>query len=71
MGCLDLDLGRPRTFCAPSTMLPNDNCGKGDEAAAAQLSLLSENPTVYGPVMAKQREAAALAQQQMAAQQQQ
>ena len=36
------------------------------EAAAAQLSLLTENPTVYGPAMAKQREAA----QQMAAQQQ-
>ena len=39
------------------------------EAAAAQLSLLNENPTVYGPAMQKQREAAAMAAQQMAAQQ--
>ena len=38
------------------------------EAAAAQLSLLNANPEVYGPAMAKQREAAAMA---MAQQQQQ
>lgn len=37
------------------------------EAAAAQLSLLTENPAIYGPAMAKQREAAAMA---MAQQQQ-